>query len=223
MGKNWWKIVSVILLLYTFTAGFLTPVPYVGNLYECIRNFYFHVPMWAAMMTLLTISGINAVLYLRKPDPRYDILSESYAKTGIWFSALGLATGMIWAKFTWGEYWSNDPKQIGAAIAILIYAAYVVLRNSITDLDKRARVSAVYNIFAYFILFPTLIIMPRLVQSLHPGGEGVEGNPGLGGDSLDPIMARVFFPAMLGWTLLGVWISTLVVRYHILKEKMLEA
>lgn len=223
MRKSWWKIVAVIFLVYTCTAGFLTPVPYTGNLYECIRNMYFHVPMWSAMMTLLTVSAFNAVRYLRKPDPRFDILSDSYAKTGIWFGILGLITGSIWARYTWGEFWSNDPKQLGAAIAELIYLAYLVLRSSITDLDKRARVSAVYNIFAYFILFPTLIILPRMVQSLHPGGEGAEGNPGLGGDSLDPIMQRVFFPALIAWTLLGVWISTLQVRYTVLKEKHLEA
>jgi heme exporter protein C len=221
MRQSWWKIVAIGLLLYTCTAGFLTPVPYTGNLYECIRNMYFHVPMWAAMMTLLTVSAVNAVRYLRKPNTRYDILAASYARTGIFFGVLGLVTGAIWARYTWGEFWSNDPKQIGAAIAVLIYLAYGVLRNSITDLDTRARVSAVYNIFAYFILFPTLIILPRMVQSLHPGGEGVEGNPGLGGDNLDPVMQRVFFPALLAWTLLGVWIATLQVRYNLLKEKQL--
>lgn len=223
MRQYWWKIIAVILLLYTFTAGFLTPVPDLGNLHESIRNFYFHVPMWSAMMALFTISVANAVLYLRKPLQRYDLLSAAYARTGIVFSLLGLGTGMIWANYSWGEPWSNDPKQVGAAIAILIYLAYGVLRQSIPDVDKRGRVSAVYNIFAFCILFPTLFILPRMVQSLHPGGQGAQGNPGLGGDNLDPIMARVFFPALLGWSLLGVWIGTLQVRYSILKEKQLEA
>ena len=221
MRHYWWKIVSVILLLYTFTAGFLTPVPDLGNLHQSIRNLYFHVPMWSAMMTLFSVSVVNAVLYLRKPDPKYDLLSSRYAGTGMVFSLLGLVTGMIWARYSWGEFWSNDPKQLGTAIAILIYLAYGVLRNSITDLDKKGRVSAVYNIFAYCILFPTIFILPRMVQSLHPGGQGVEGNPGLGGDNLDPIMARVFFPAMVGWSLLAVWIASLQVRYSILHEKVL--
>ncbi|WP_315816879.1 hypothetical protein [Paraflavitalea speifideaquila] len=55
------------------------------------------------------------------------------------------------------------------AIALLIYLAYFVLRNSMTDLDKRGRVAAVYNIFAYFIYIPMILILPRLVESLHPG------------------------------------------------------
>jgi heme exporter protein C len=90
MRQQWWKILSILLLLYTFTAGFLTPVPYLGNLYETIRNFYFHVPMWATMMTLFTVSVVNAVLFLWRPNHRADILSDVYARTGVLFSLLGL-------------------------------------------------------------------------------------------------------------------------------------
>jgi len=93
------------------------------------------------------------------------------------------------------------------------------LRNSITDMDKRARVAAVYNIFAYFLYIPLIFILPRMVESLHPGGKGAEGNPGLGGDSLEPAMRAIFWPGVLGWTLLGVWISTLRFRVRILEEK----
>ena len=88
-----------------------------------------------------------------------------------------------------------------------------------TDLDKRARVAAVYNVFAYFIYIPLVMILPRMVESLHPGGQGVEGNPGLSGQDLDPVMRRVFWPAVIGWTLLGVWITTLRLRLQQLAEK----
>jgi len=136
---------------------------------------------------------------------------------------LGLITGAIWANYTWGAPWNNDPKQLGAAIALLIYLAYFVLRNSITDLDKRGRISAVYNIFAYFIYIPMIMVLPRMVESLHPGGKGVEGNPGLSGGDLDPAMRVVFWPAVIGWTLLGVWITTLSMRLKKLEEKKLES
>ena len=120
--------------------------------------------------------------------------------------------------------WSNDPKQIAAAIAVLIYLAYLVLRGSMNDIDKKARISAVYNIFAYFIYIPLIIILPRLVESLHPGGmEGVKGggNPALGGDSLTPEMEMVFWPAVTGWVLLGIWISNLKIRLYLLANKNL--
>ena len=104
---------------------------------------------------------------------------------------------------------------------MLIYFAYLVLRNSVPDIDKRAKISAVYNIFAYFIYIPLIMILPRLVESLHPGGKGVEGNPGLGGADLDATMRLVFWPAVIGWTLLGTWISTLHIRINLLKDKKL--
>jgi heme exporter protein C len=216
---RWWKILSIVLLFYTLIAGFIITVPDIGNLQQTIRNLFFHVPMWFGQLTLITVSLVYSILYLRKPDRRFDVIAVEYAKTGIVFGILGLVTGAIWANYTWGAAWSNDPKQLGAAIALLIYLAYFVLRNSMTDIDKRGRIAAVYNIFAYFIYIPMIMILPRLVESLHPGGQGVEGNPGLSGQDLDPVMRLVFWPAVAGWTLLGVWVTTLRLRLQMVSEK----
>jgi heme exporter protein C len=111
---------------------------------------------------------------------------------------------------------AREPKLIGAAIALLIYFAYMVLRDSINDIDRKARISAVYNIFAYAMLFPSIWIVPRLLPSLHPGGEG---NPALNFSDIDNRMRMVFYPAVAGWTLLAVWITTLKIRLSLLKEK----
>lgn len=219
LRQSWWKSFSVLLLLYTFIAGFLIKVPTIGNLYETIRNLFFHVPMWFSQLILITISLVYSVLYLKKNEVKYDIYASEFARTGIVFGSLGLITGAIWANYTWGAPWNNDPKQLGAAIALLIYLAYFVLRNSMTDIDKRGRVAAVYNIFAYCIYVPMVMVLPRLVESLHPGGQGVEGNPGLSGKDLDPVMRMVFWPAVLGWTLLGVWMTSLRLRLKLLEER----
>ena len=221
MRKRWWKILTIVLLLYTFTAGFLIKVPFTGNLYQSIRNLFFHVPMWFGQIILFTTSLVYSLMYLRKQNYKYDIYAVEFAKTGIIYGVLGLVTGSIWATYTWGSPWSNDPKQIAVAIALLIYLAYFVLRNSMTDIDKRARVGSVYNIFAYFIYIPLIMILPRLVQSLHPGGQGVEGNPGLNGKDLDATMRMVFWPAVFGWTLLGIWISSVKIRINMIKDKNL--
>lgn len=223
MRQYWWKILTVALLLYTFIAGFLIRVPDIGNLQQTIRNLFFHVPMWFGQLVVISISLVYSVLYLRKPTARYDIYATEYARTGTIFGVLGLITGAVWANYTWGAPWNNDPKQLGAAIALLIYLAYFVLRNSMTDIDKRGRVAAVYNIFAYCMYIPLIIVLPRMVESLHPGGKGVEGNPGLGGEDLDPTMRTVFWPAVFGWTLLGIWITTLRMRIRLLEEKKLSS
>ena len=224
MRRYWWKILSIVLLLYNFIAGLTVKLPEQvafedSNMYESMRNFFFHVPMWFSQLVLITVSLVYSIKYLRKPDPVYDMYAAEFARTGTVLGCLGLITGAIWATYTWGAGWSNDPKQIGAAIALLIYVAYFVLRNSMPDIDKRGRVAAVYNIFAYFIYIPMILILPRLTESLHPGGKGSEGNPGMGGSSLDATMRLVFWPGVLGWTLLATWISTLRLRVRLLEEK----
>ena len=226
MYKSWWKIASIILLIYTFIGGFLMKVPTLPALQETIRNLYFHVCMWFAMMILFTVSVVNAVKYLRTFNLKYDIYARQYAVVGIVMGVLGYATGAIWMSYTWADpnnpafqsfaALAREPKLIGAAIALLIYFAYLVLRDSVTDMDKRARISSVYNIFAYAMLFPSIWILPRVMDSLHPGREG---NPALNTSDIDSSMRIVFYPAVIGWTLLSVWITTLKIRLNLLKEK----
>jgi heme exporter protein C len=227
--KNWWKILSFILLIYTVVAGFLTKVPRLPILNETIRNMFFHVCMWMAMMVLFTLSVIQSIRYLSNFNHKFDIYASSYAALGCVFGILGYITGSEWVSVTWITDQSQsfasvlkEPKLIGAAIALLIYGAYFVLRGSFTDIDKRSRVSAVYNIFAFAMLFPSIWIIPRMVGSLHPGAPGSEtGNPALDKNDMDMGMRAVFYPAVIGWTLLGVWIATLKIRFQLLKDKSL--
>jgi len=227
--KSWWKILSFLILVYTIVAGFLGDVPRLFILNETIRNLYFHVCMWMAMMVLFTLSIIYSIKYLGNNNYRYDIYAKNYAAVGVLFGLLGYATGAIWANYTWvtdqGQSLGavlKEPKLIGAAIAVLIYCAYFVLRGSFLDMDKRARVSAVYNIFAFSMLFPSIWIIPRIVGSLHPGAPGSDsGNPALNFKDIDSRLRMVFYPAVIGWTLLGVWIGTLKIRLELMKEKSL--
>lgn len=208
----------MLLLGFAVIGGFLIPVPAKPIVNESIRNLYYHVPMWFAMMALMSISTYYSILYLRNNKLENDIKAKSFGAVGMTMGLLGLITGAIWANYTWGKPWSNDIKQILAAIGLLIYAAYFILRSSIEDIDKRARVGAVYNIFAYAMLYPTLFIIPRMYESLHPGGEG---NPALNSKDSDPVMRMVFGLAAFGWILLGYWISTLRVRVEKIKDKNL--
>ena len=226
MRLTWLKLLTIALLLYAVIGGFLMPVPALSQLGETIRNLYFHVCMWFAMMILFTISIIHSIKYLNNKSVIHDIKASAYAAVGSYMGILGYLTGAIWASYTWADpnnpaYASlgsimREPKLIGAALALLVYGAYFILRSSITDIDQRARVSAVYNVFAYAMLFPTIWIIPRLLPSLHPGQEG---NPALNFNDIDARMRVVFYPAVIGWTLLGSWIAQLNVRLELIKEK----
>ena len=132
---------------------------------------------------------------------------------------MGIVTGMIWANYTWGSPWHGDPKQNGAAIALLVYFAYFVLRGSVNNHEQKARLSAAYNIFAFAAMIPLIFIIPRMTSSMHPGNGG---NPGFNMYDLDSKMRMVFYPAVLGWILIGTWISTLIIRIKIIDEKIYE-
>jgi len=216
MKLQWWKILAIVLLVYTIIAGFLTDVPRLAILHESIRNLYFHVTMWFTMIIIMLVSLIYGIKYLGSQKTEHDIVAEETAKTGVVFGILGIISGSVWAKFTWGAWWVNDAKLNGAAATLLVYFAYLLLRNSIEDREKRARISAVYSIFAYSMMIVFILILPRLTVSLHPGNGG---NPGFSSYDLDNTMRLVFYPAIIGWTLLAVWIAEVRVRIHRLKLK----
>lgn len=216
---KWWKIAGVLLVLYAIIGGLLLPVPQLPILMQSIRNLYYHVPMWFGMQTLLIASAIYAAKGLKGKDLVHDIYSEVYAKVALFFGSMGLITGMIWAKNTWGAYWTNDPKLNSAAIGMLMYAAYLVLRGSIEDEEKKARISAVYNLFALPVFIVLIFVLPRLTASLHPGNGG---NPGFNSYDLDSRLRMVFYPAVLGWIFIGFWIADLQIRIRkieFLKDK----
>lgn len=210
-----------MLILYTIIAGFLISVPDLPIIRESIRNLFFHVCMWFAMIFMFGTSMVSSIRYLSKMDEKFDRIAAEAAHVGLFFGFMGIFTGMIWAKFTWGAPWVNDPLLNGAAVSILVYLAYMVLRNSLDEEHKRAKVSAVYNIFAFVILILFLFILPRMAEgSLHPG-KGKDATMTV--KELDNTMRLVFYPAVIGWILIGFWILNIRVRIKTLNNKVLES
>ena len=208
------KIGCVFLLTYTFTAGYLFDVPALPILNETVRALYLHVPMWFTMIFLLLLSSYHSYIFVSKGGELHDFKSYNYAHVGVYFGILGLLTGMFWAKYTWGTYWTNDPKLNGSAIGLLIYFGYFILRSSIEDESKKGKISSVYNVFAFSMLIPLIFILPRLTDSLHPGNGG---NPGFNIYDMNSQLRLVFYPAVTGFIFLGLWISDL--RLKMLKLK----
>lgn len=189
--------------------------PYREVLHETIRNLFFHVPMWFTMVMLLFFSFISSLVYLNSGKHLHDVFASQSALVGTYFGFLGIITGMTWATFTWGSPWPNDPKLNGAAVGMLTYLAYFVLRGSLNDETVRARVSAVYNIFAFVLYIVFIFVIPRITDTLHPG-QG--GNPAFSSYDLDNTLRPVFYSSAAGFIILGHWIMSIRVRYVLAKE-----
>jgi heme exporter protein C len=191
--------------------------PFQVIIFESIRNLMWHVPMWFTMFLLMGFSFAYSLRVLRANNSgsdrskmeTYDTKASVSAQTGVLFCTLGLITGSIWARFTWGSWWSMDPQLNGAMVVFFVYIAYFILRGSINDEDKRARLSAIFNIFAFVIMVVLLMVMPRFVAGLHPGKSG---NPAFSSYDLDSSLRAVFYPAVVGWLLLGYWIYSINLR-----------
>lgn len=205
-----YKSLAIILLFYALVAGLTIKTPDLPVIGESIRNIFYHVGMWFSMIALLGISLVFSIAYLKKQNELYDIIARQSVNLAMLFGLLGILTGMIWAKSSWGSWWVNDPKLNGAAITMLSYLAYNVLRGSVKDPSQKARISAVYNILAFAMMVVFMLVLPRTAAgSIHPG-QG--GNPALNPGELDATMRLVFYPAIAGWILLSVWLLELTVR-----------
>ena len=209
MRNYWYKILSIVLLLYAIFAGFTIEIPDT-NIGDTLRNVFYHVGMWFAMLAVMTSSFTSSIKFLSTGEMEHDLKASEAVNVGVYFGILGIITGMLWATFTWGEPWANDPHLNGAAVSLLVYFAYLVLRSAVPDDEKRARISAVYNIFAFVILIVFVGVLPRLsVDTLHPGSG--DGNPAFG--DMDATMRYVFYPALIGWIMLSLWVLNLKIRY----------
>ncbi len=224
--NNGYKILGVVLFGYALIAGLLKSLPDMGgNMAQTSRNVFYHVPMWFTMYLLMGISVVYSILFLLKGKDRFDVVARESARTGMVFGLFGLSTGIIWSRVTWRElipsdsfaaWWSWDPKQTMVVVALMIYAAYFILRAGIEESSSRARISAVYNIFAAASLIPLTLILPRMLGGLHPGGD--DGNP-LENIRLSNEFRVVFYPSVLGFMLLSIWILELRVRFTLYQQK----
>lgn len=216
--RSIYKILSVILILYTLVWGLLGSVPRLDILNETIRNVYYHVPIWFAMLFMMTVSLFYSIKTLGNTSALNDSKAYDAALVGFFFSLPGITTGSIWAKYTWGTWWTfQDPKLNGVAISILIYTAYFILRSSVDDEQKKAKISAVYNIFAFVMMNVFIMVLPRLTDSLHPGNGG---NPAFAKYDMDNGMRMIFYPAVIGWILFSFWLFEIKNRISVLKNKL---
>ncbi len=200
--------------------------PYREILYETIRNTFFHVPMWFVMTMLVFFSSICSILYLVNGKEKWDVYAHESVVVAMLFGTCGYLTGLIWAKYTWyiGVSWGDvmrkllleDVKMAAALIAMFFYVAYLVMRGMLTDRVKSDKIAAVYNVFAFIVFIMCVFVLPRLTDSMHPGNGG---NPAFSKYDLDSTLRAFFYPAVIGWILLGFWILSIRIRLQFVQQK----
>ena len=211
-----WKYIVAVWMTAVITGGFLIRIPEIPILEESARNLFLHVPMWFTMMVAFLMSFYFSIRYLNNENMKWDRKAETATSVGLLFGICGLLTGSLWARFTWGTWWTfAEPRMNLSALAMLIFVAYFILRTAFNDPEKRAKISAIYNIFGVTTLPFLLYIIPRQLPSLHPGAEG---NPAFS-EMTAPELRYIFYPAVIGFIGLSLWIMDIVNRTKKLQLK----
>ena len=175
---------------------------------------FFHVPMSFIATIAFFVAAWWALQYLRKKNMGCDIRSSAAASIGLLTTILATVTGSIWAKFNWGSFWNWDPRETSILILMLIYGAYFALRSAIDDRELRARLSAAYALIAVVAVPFLVFVLPRITNSLHPGGAGTPA-PVVNADGSQNIDARmriVLYSAFVLFLFLFAWIYRLRVK-----------
>jgi heme exporter protein C len=134
------------------------------------RIFYVHVPVALTAYALFGWGAWKALRLLWTGRERHDLESYTAVHLGVVFGVLTLATGSIWARASWGVWWSWGDRQLVLFLVLfLFYSAYFMLRFSLSPGPGRARISAVYALVGV-VLVPVNFLAVRLVENfLHPG------------------------------------------------------
>lgn len=188
-------IVAALLVSAAAAAVFfLTPVEASMGLVQ--KVFYFHVAAnWAGMLGFI-VAAVCAGGYLRAGSSAWDIAESAAVEIGLVFTAIGIVSGSIWAYSAWGTFWTWDPRLTTAAIMVLLYAAYFLLRQGIENPERRARFAAVYAIIG-IISVPATFLSIRMFRTIHP--VLVAGEETLG---LTPAMQATFFFSLAAFSFL---------------------
>ena len=110
------------------------------------KIMYLHVPSVITTYLAFFVVFVCSIAYLWKRDLKFDRIAKSSAEIGLVFCVLVLITGMVWGKPTWGTYWEWDARLTTTLLLFLIFVGYFVLRMSVPDRDKEARLASVLGV-----------------------------------------------------------------------------
>ncbi|MFD3004359.1 cytochrome c biogenesis protein CcsA [Thermus tengchongensis] len=193
-----WVFLGLGLLLLPVGLYLALSAPPDVNQGYLARIMYLHVPgAWLGYLAFF-VTFLYSLLYLFRQNPRYDRVALASAEVGLVFMGLALVTGMLWARPTWGVYWTWEPRLTTTAILFAVYVGYFLLRGAIEDPELRAKAAAAVGILG-FINVPISYMSVKWWRSLHQT------------QSIDLTTGKIHMdPAMLQALLFNLFVFTLL-------------
>lgn len=188
---------------------------------EVQRIFYFHVSSaWVGMLSFV-VAAVTGGLYLSRRERYWDLVQVASVEIGMVFGLIAILSGSIWARPVWNTWWTWDPRLVTTSVMVLVYAAYLLLRQGVEEPERRARFGAVYAIVGV-ITVPITFLSIRFLRTIHPVVIGSGDASALGGFAMTPKMLETFLFSLLTFTVL--YATLLVYRVRLaLRADALEA
>ncbi len=207
-SRSWpWIAIGVSVAVALFLAT-VSPADTVQG--ELVRIMYVHVPAaWLAYLAF-TVTLVGSVGYLVTRKLRWDRVAASSAEIGVYFTGLAIGLGMIWAKPTWGVWWTWDARLTLTAAMFFVYVGYLALRNTADDSRVRAGRAAVLGILGAALIplvhfsvvwWRTLHQPPSL---LRPDGPAIQ----------DPLMLWALLAGVVAFTVIYVALMVKRIELH---------
>lgn len=178
------------------------------------RIFYLHMGCNFGALLAFLISLAGSILYLVTRNLEWDRMTQASVEAGIICGLGTTITGAIWAKPTWNTYWTWDPRLTSVTITLLIYIAYLLLRNGIDNRQARARFGSIYALIA-FLSVPLTYYSARWFRSIHPVVFQGQNSNAQGGFQVGPSMGQTIMVALVGFCLL--YAALMVTRWRQLR------
>ena len=202
---------GLFLYMAAMTVAAFLSAPLARKLHEQTRIIYCHIPVAWVTVVAFVVAGFHSYRYLKTRDLASDARAAAAAELGLLFCGLATVSGSIFSKGMWGAYWNWDPRQTSIFFLLLVYAAYLTLRAAVEEPARRARLAAVYGLFAAAVTPLLVFVVPRLFFTLHPDPIVNAG----GRLEMHPRMFQVFLASLVGFTALFFWVYALDVRLRL--------
>jgi len=205
MRESWTVICALLAALALAACQWLifiyAPVERSMGLVQKI--FYLHLPLaWWGLISFFVVFAAS-IAYLSSRRPWWDHLARAGAEAGLLLAVLALVSGSVWARHSWGVWWTWDPRLTTTLVMCFVYAGYLALRGLELPQQRKGTICAVVGIVA-FLDVPLVFVSARLWRSIHPAVFASEGG------GLEPEMRLTVFACVASFGLL--WLAFTALR-----------
>jgi len=121
--QSYWAKIHVPLVVSSY-AAFL-----VSFVFSCIYLFKYYAEARLATVPAGGGSAVGSWMGTLPSLPQLDNIVYRAVAIGLPLISIGIITGAMWAKESWGAYWQWDPKETAALFSWIIYLAYMHLHT----------------------------------------------------------------------------------------------